>query len=69
MEFSKIERRREELKAYGNILERVNQELEYELNLISGKYSWANEIDIERAKIRAETLHTIILNLENEALN
>ena len=68
MEFTKIERRREELKAYSNAIECIKAELGYELNLASGEYEWANEDDKERAKIRCEMLHTIILNLEEEAL-
>lgn len=68
MEFTKIERRRIELKAYANAIECLNTELNYELNVISGKYNWATERDIESAKIRSETLITIITNLENEAL-
>ena len=68
MEFTKIERRREELNAYANAIEQVNIALRFELNFISGEYSWADEEDIERAKIRAEILHTIVLNLEAEAL-
>lgn len=68
MEFTKIERRREELKAYSNAIERLNTELACEDNIISGVYSWASEEEIERAKIRAEILHTIVLNLEEEAL-
>ena len=68
MEISKIEARREQLKAYENVIERVNAELDYELNIISGKYEWANENDIERAKVRCTALHGIIAILENEAL-
>ena len=68
MEFTKIERRREELNAYAKAIEQVNIALRFELDLISGEYSWAKEEDIERAKIRAEILHTIALNLEEEAL-
>lgn len=68
MEFTKIERRRIELKAYANAIKCLNNELNYELNVISGKYNWPTERDIETAKIRCETLNTIINNLENEAL-
>lgn len=68
MELSKIECRLEEMKAYENVIERVNEELNYELNVISGKYEWANENDIERAKVRCAALHDIIAILEREAL-
>lgn len=68
MEFSRIEIRREQLKAFSNAIECVKQELSFELDLISGKWEWAKEEDIERAKIRAEILHTIIIDLENVAV-
>lgn len=68
MEFTKIERRREELKAFEQAMDCVKRELGFELDLISGKYSWAKGEDIERAKIRAEILHTIVLDIECTAL-
>ena len=68
MEFSQIEIRREQLKAFLNAIECVKQQLLFELDLISGKLEWAKEEDIERAKIRAEVLHIIIIELENVAL-
>lgn len=68
MELTKIQAQREVLNAYENAIERVDSLLDYELNIISGKYDWANDTDIERAKVRCATLYGIIANLENEAL-
>lgn len=68
MELTKIQARREALNAYENAIERVNSLLDYELNIISGKYEWANDTDIESAKVRCATLHDIIAILEREAL-
>lgn len=68
MELTKIQARREYLNAYENAIERVNSLLGYELDIISGKYEWPNDTDIERAKVRCATLHDIISILETEAL-
>ena len=69
MAISKIERRREQLNAYADLIEKANLSLDFESNVIAGKYDWVNEEAIERAKIRAETLHDIITMLDNAAGN
>lgn len=68
MGITKIEARREQLNAYSIAIDKINQAIEFELLVVQGKYEWADEEDIERAKIRCTALHNIRNIIEQEAL-